>query len=214
EHMMSKAQVVREMAAHGFGFAGECDDLPWQHALAFTPTAGSNAVPNVRFAAEQVVRGFLRAAAGNDPRIVAAYLSPAMRAEPVPQLPADARLELRAGHDGELLGHLRDSQGATLAERRGEVVLRKDEPGRWHIAALREPTASRRPHGSHRAFVAMHTATGGGSVAQQIALVHELGFDGVAWGMAELDAARHACEAVGGDLLSAYVVLDLAADQQ
>src|SRR5690606_22189640 len=60
----------------------------------------------------------------------------------------------------------------------------------------------------------MHTATGGGSVAQQIALVHELGFDGVAWGMAELDAARHACEAVGGDLLSAYVVLDLAADQQ
>ena len=37
EHMMSKAQVIREMASHGFALSRETNDLPWQHAMAFTP---------------------------------------------------------------------------------------------------------------------------------------------------------------------------------
>ena len=38
-HKMSKAQVLREMAAGGFELARETDDLPWQHVMSFRVAA-------------------------------------------------------------------------------------------------------------------------------------------------------------------------------
>jgi sugar phosphate isomerase/epimerase len=55
----------------------------------------------------------------------------------------------------------------------------------------------------------MQTATGGGDIAAQVAMVRDLGFDGVAWDLNGLAEARAACEARDGDLYSAYAVLDL-----
>jgi len=45
EHKMTKAQVVLEMASHGFEAVDEFDGLPWQHAMAFAaaPESGSAA---------------------------------------------------------------------------------------------------------------------------------------------------------------------------
>ena len=51
EHKMTKAQVVREMAANGFELARETDALPWQHAMAFRAAAE----PGPRFEARQLV---------------------------------------------------------------------------------------------------------------------------------------------------------------
>ncbi|HEX5051271.1 MAG TPA: methyltransferase domain-containing protein [Planctomycetota bacterium] len=198
EHRMSKAQVVREMASHGFTLLAECDELPWQHAMAF----GAAGTVGPRFEPAQLLRAFLRAAAGDDRRIVAPFLAPGLAAKDVPALPHDLRTELRAGTDGRLLADLRAADGSRLAPGRDEVVLRCDEQGRWLVEAVRA-TGPRRP------FVAMHTALGSGPVADRIALAHELGFDGVAWDLDRLAEARSTCEALGGDLVSAYAVLDL-----
>ena len=56
----------------------------------------------------------------------------------------------------------------------------------------------------------MQTATGGGDVEAQAAMVRELGFDGVAWDLKDLAAMRRACEVRNGDLLSANAVVDVA----
>ncbi|MFN3244232.1 MAG: class I SAM-dependent methyltransferase [Planctomycetota bacterium] len=61
EHMMSKAQVIREMASHGFTLARETDALPWQHAMAFV-------------AVDERGRGF-------EPRQLARGLAAALRLE-------------------------------------------------------------------------------------------------------------------------------------
>lgn len=205
EHKMSKAQVVREMAAHGLTLVAECDDLPWQHAMAFAVPAETG----TRFVPQQVLRGFLRAAAGDDARIVEAYLAPGVAAEDLPALAADLRTEVRAGPDGRLLATLRTVPGDRLPHGRDEVVLTPDDDGRWAIAAVRTPPTIGPPDDARRPFVAMHTATGSGTFAERVALAHELGFDGVAWDLDQLAEARRECEVRGGDLVSAYGVLDL-----
>lgn len=209
EHKMSKAQVVREMAAHGFELAADFDGLPWQHAMTFAPAAAAGP----RFAPRQFVRAFLRAAAHDDPRAVAPFLAPGSTKVDLPVLSADHRQELRAGPEGSLLATLRTAAGERLAHDRDEVVLRRDQEGRWHISAVRARQPVARAHGGRRCFVAMHTALGGGTVAQRVGLAHELEFDGVAWSLDRLTEVRRECEARGGDLLSAYAVLDLDEDR-
>ncbi|MEC7232268.1 MAG: class I SAM-dependent methyltransferase, partial [Planctomycetota bacterium] len=70
-HKMSKAQVIREMAANGFRLADETDALPWQHAMAFEA-----APEDPRLEARELARGFARAASGSDARVLLPYLAP------------------------------------------------------------------------------------------------------------------------------------------
>ncbi len=196
EHMMAKAQVVREMASHGFALVEEFDELPWQHAMAFSPAK----VAGPRFAAMEVARSFLRAAAGKDARIVAPFLDTKMFLEDVPKLPAKARIELRAGTQGTLIAELQSMHGQY------EVVMRRDTQGRWTVQAVHDAKPRR---GGARPFVAMHTALGRGSVAERVALATNQGFDGVAWDLNQLDEVQTACHRMDGDLWSAYIVLDV-----
>ena len=135
EHMMSKAQVIREMASHGFVLADESDDLPWQHAMAFRPVAKAQA-DAATFAAEQVLRGFLRAVRGKDARIVRPFLTTALANDPPP---ATTLAKLTAGSDAAIaLRTADDGAGdviATVAEH--AVALRVDDKGRWRIADVR-----------------------------------------------------------------------------
>jgi sugar phosphate isomerase/epimerase/SAM-dependent methyltransferase len=191
EHTMTKAQLRRELASHGFHCVDEYDGLPWQHAMAFAPADGET-----RLGARETMRGALRAAAAGDRRILAPFLAAEARWTEAP--PPEAPIVLRAGPGGsvraEVAGHA--------------FALTTDAEGRTFVA----PTTAapwRRPHGSEWAFHAMHTGTGGGPIDAQAALVTELGFDGLAWGRDGIAAARRACEERGGDLASAYAVLTL-----
>ncbi|MFN9276532.1 MAG: TIM barrel protein [Planctomycetota bacterium] len=191
EHTMTKAQVLREMASHGFRCVDDHDELPWQHAMAFEP-----APDDARLAALDTLRGALRAAAAGDRRVLAPVLAADAPWTAAP--PANARLALRAGPGGSVRA---DVEGRAYA-------LTTDADGRTFVA----PTAAapwRRSHGSELAFHAMHTGFGSEPVAAQAALVAELGFDGLATGLDDLATARRACEEHGGDLASAYAVVTL-----
>ncbi len=196
EHTMTKAQMLREMASHSFRFAAETDELPWQHAMAFVP-AGDDA----RLGARETVAGLLRARVRGDDRTAAPFLRDGETLEglSMPDEGDEAPLELSAAGEG------------AVRARRGETTLRAtiDADGRWFVG--RDAPATKRPHGGARPFVAMHTATGGGSIDEQAALVGELGFDGLAWSLADLPVARAACERRGMDVASAYAVLTLPA---
>lgn len=195
EHMMTKAQVVREMASHGFALVEEFDELPWQHAMAFSPAK----VTGPRFGAREVVRSFLRAATGKDARIVTPFLGAQVSGGDLPKLAAQARIELRAGTQGALIADLQTTDG------RHEVVLQRDGRGRWAVQAVR---AAKRSRGVTRPFVAMHTALGRGSTSERVTLAIEQGFDGVAWDLNRLDEAQTACHRRARDVWSAYIVLD------
>lgn len=208
EHKMGKAQIVREMAEHGFALAGEFDGLPWQHAMAFVAVA-----PGPRVAARELVRSFLKAAEQGKAEIVAPFLVAGLAPASLPPLRADLRIELRAGPDGNLLADLSTTNGEAMSDPRDELVLAKDDDGRWSVAAVQTRQEFRRAHGAAWSFVAMQTATGGGEVGAQAQMVRALGFDGLAWDLDHLAEVRLACEARGGDLVSAYAVLDLGAGQ-
>ena len=210
EHKMSKAQVVREMAEHGLQLVDAFDGLPWQHAMAFE----SVDVPGPRFAPLQVLRGFLAAMGGSDARVARPYLVAGLAPDKMPALSADLRCELRAGDGGRLLASLRSADGSALPHGRDEVVLARDGDGRWFVEAVRPGLPFTRAHGSQHAFVAMHTGTGNGTVDERAALVHELGFDGLAWDLDRLPEVRRACEARGSDLYAAYGVVDLGASAE
>lgn len=194
EHMMSKAQVVQEMASHGFELVAQFDALPWQHAMSFSPskTAGP------RFAARQVARSFLAAASQGDERIVAPFLAEDITADELPDLTSPMQIELRSAGTARLCAEFRDPD-TKLTHR---FALQKQSDGRWLITNA--PATQPRP------FVAMNTALGGGSAKDRVHLANRLGFDGVAWGAAQLANVRLACEQRGDDLWSAYFVLDVA----
>jgi sugar phosphate isomerase/epimerase/SAM-dependent methyltransferase len=208
EHKMAKAQIVREMAEHGFALADEFDGLPWQHAMAFVAAA-----PGPRLAARELVHSFLRAAQQGEAPIVAPFLAPGLAPASLPPLRADLRVELRAGPSGGLLADLSTANGEAMSDPRDELVLAKDDDGRWSVAAVQRRREFRRAHGASWPFVAMQTATGGGEIGERAQLAREFGFDGLAWHLDHLAEVRRACEVRGGDLVSAYAVLDLGAGQ-
>ena len=197
EHTMTKAQMLRELASHGFAAVAETDELPWQHAIAFAPAAD-----DPRLGARATLAGFLRAQAQGDARVVAPFvvdgarIAPAATKSPTAPLPP---LELAAAPTG-----LRAQAGDRVFD------LVADDDGRWFVAPAATATPLR-PHGGARPFFAMHTGTGGGAIDAQSDLVRELGFDGLAWDLADLPAARVACEQRGMDVGSAYAVLRLPA---
>ena len=153
EHKMTKAQVVREMAANGFELARETDALPWQHAMAFRAAAE----PGPRFEARQLVEGFLTAASGLDPRVIEPYLAARVdTGEPSPSLATSD--DPRGGHAwGRPSGGRRAARRARgqswrgsspgpspeprpLLAERSELVLGVDAEGRWQVEAWRAST--------------------------------------------------------------------------
>ncbi len=224
-HKMSKAQVLREMAAGGFELARETDDLPWQHVMSFRVAA-----PDPRLEPRVLALGFADAMSRLDPRIVEPFLASSvdegggerrsakkvavelastMRGSGAP-FPGAARVELSSGPDRSVRARFTSPSGSGRLIGRDECLLSFDDDGVWSVEAWRPATADRRSHGSRRPFVAMHTGTGPGAPADQARLTLELGFDGIAWGSDRVGEVRAAAEAAGGDLWSAYHVLDLA----
>lgn len=204
EHTMTKAQMVREMAELGFALADETDDLPWQHAMSFVPATGDS-----RLGAREVTKAFLRAAGGNDERVVVPFLANEAALGSLPPLAATDRAELEAGAGGTVIARLRTADGTLLPHDRDEVVLQRDAEGRWLVAEARAAADIARAHGATRAFFAMHTGTGSATLEQQAAMVRELGFDGMECDVQRTAETRRACEAAGIDLRAAYAVLEL-----
>jgi sugar phosphate isomerase/epimerase/SAM-dependent methyltransferase len=203
EHTMSKAQVVREMASHGFAWADELgvdgkSRLPWQHALSF-----ARCEPTPRHEAHELLGALVRTQAQGDAREVAAFLA---RDVKLGTLPKGGKCELRAGSAGALWARVENDVGDVA-----ELELAADGESRWFVTrAGREPYEPR-AHGSKRRFFAMNTGMRG-TPEEQAALLAELGFDGVGWDLGDLRRARTAMEARGLDVLSAYAVLDVVAE--
>jgi len=224
-HKMSKAQVLREMAAGGFELARETDGLPWQHVMSFEVAA-----PDPRLEPRAMALGFADALSRPDPRIVEPFLAASVdegvegrrSAKRIavelagimrgtgPLFPEAARVELSAGPDGAVRARFEDAPGSERRISRDECLLAADGEGVWSVETWRPAASFPRPHGARRPFVAMHTGTGPGSPAEQARLTLDLGFDGIAWGSDRVSEVRAAAEVAGGDLWSAYHVLDLA----
>lgn len=215
EHTMTKAQVVREMATHGFALDSQTDTLPWQHAMAFRAAARfSDRLADARHEAREFVRAFVAAAVDADERIVKPFLSPAVEFEGVPQWPADVRIELAAGTGGRVIARLSTTTDTPLGTDFDEVVVRRDAAGRSLVESVAPRSQFLRNHLATRSFVVMQTATGGGDVEKLAAMVRELGFDGVAWDLRDLAAMRRACEQNDGDVLSANLVVQLGTGER
>jgi dipeptidyl-peptidase-4 len=121
--MMSKAQIVREMASHGFALSRETDDLPWQHAMAFRPVAE---IPK-DFAPRQVLRGFAAAVRGVDRRVAQAYLARGVMLPETLTPPRD-------GAPFTMVSDGADAVRAAWPDR--QVVLGKGRAGRWQVTAI------------------------------------------------------------------------------
>lgn len=215
EHMMTKAQIVREMASHGFRQVEQFDELPWQHAMAF----GKAVDPDARSAPRQVVAAFLVAASSNQGREAAAFLPPALSKD-LPRLPVNVRSELRAGGNGDLRVALTATHDVPLPAAWRELLLHRDEQGRWLVqprpsssaSASANPNPASGTIRSSRPFVVMHTALGSGNRDEQLQSAQRYGFDGLAWSMEQVADARLACERTDHDLWSCYAVLDVATE--
>lgn len=195
EHTMSKAQIVRELAAHGFALAAQTDALPWQHAMAFV----SVEAPPPRHEVTQLTRACLEAWAAGDRRGLAPFAAAGVT-WPTRALGPDARAELSGVADGKLLATIAPATRDLAPVR---LLWGRDGEGRWLVEAI-DPPAAPRP------LYAMHTGCGPAPAVEQAALARELGFAGLASDGRDLAAARAACERAGGDLISVYVVLEVA----
>ncbi len=188
------------------------------------------AAPAPRLEPRVMALGFADALSRSDPRIVEPFLAALVdeggearrSAKEVavelaatmrgtgPLFPEAARVELSAGPDGAVRARFEDAPGSERRISRDECLLAADGEGVWSVEAWRPAASFPRPHGARRPFVAMHTGTGPGSPAEQARLTLDLGFDGIAWGSDRVSEVRAAAEVAGGDLWSAYHVLDLA----
>ncbi len=208
EHTMHKAQVVREMAEHGFLRVEDYDELPWQHAMAFTAAARTSdgaTTLDPRHAQREFAGAFVTAASVEEANDLRAFLGSGVDENGIPRVSANAPVELRAGEGDSLVASIDGTFDAAF-----DVGLRRDAQGRLFVTACAPRIATTRPHGSKRAFYAMHTGTGGGPTDAQATLVKELGYDGLAYSIEDLAAARDSCERSGLDAISGYAVLDLA----
>lgn len=215
-HKMSKAQVVREMAANGFAWVDEHDGLPWQHVLSFTPVEDAGG----RFEEGEVLQAFWRSVAAGRPDEVRAFLAPKVDGgrkrldqaadliEEFTELLSDVGAErwpaLREGWrlsqaEGTLLARKEGAQERVGLVRGGDGALRVDC---WRMRAA--------PYQGH--LVAMNTGTGRGTPEEQVDLISKLGYGGIGWGIWRTAEVRAHCEARGMDLWSVYSVLDVAKD--
>ena len=163
-HRMDRAQVVREMAAHGMRFVESFEELPWQHALVFE----RELEVGVRHQPREVARGFLRALERRDQMGLLPFLSDVIHLGTLPvsrelflsgtglsegalpDLPGPL-LELRAGPEGtvlagpmprpavfSILSLFADSAvPVPTPGLPGELVLRADSMGAWVVEGWR-----------------------------------------------------------------------------
>ena len=206
EHMMSKAQVVREMATHGLVLAEQFDELPWQHALSFKKSTKSGR----HFEARELLHSFLNTAQAMRQGETYPFLAANFTPDELPTFPSGLRSELRNASDDRILADLESLNGGQLPDGRSQIVMLEDRTGRWKIQAIREPQPLQYEHGSSRPFIAMHNALGTGSIDQRIGRAKKYGFDGVAWSLEELARVRLECDAQRLDLWSAYAVVNLS----
>jgi sugar phosphate isomerase/epimerase len=178
--------------------ADSFDELPWQHAMAFVVADANDA----RHQQRQFASAFAEELRRGNRMTSDAFAVEGWPSKELVAPKSTSPLELRGGIDGELLVR-------GVADR--ELRMRRDAEGRWWFVGAVADQPAIRPHGGTCTFYAMHTGTGGGSPDAQAALVAELGFDGLAWGLEGLAAARFAAEQRGGDVISAYAVLDVDA---
>lgn len=216
KHKMSKAQVVREMAANGFRAAGNFDGLPWQHVMAFTVEED----PGPYFEEDEFLHSFWNAVEAADPMAVSGFLAESVHLGPGLRGRTDALEDYR-----ELIGDVGTERWAELYQgwRRsraadGNLLLRKDGR-RQRVRALRNASGVlevvdwwSRPKANIGPLVAMNTGTGRGTPEEQVALIGELSYAGIGWGIWHTAEVRAFCEARGMDLWSVYVVLDVAKD--
>lgn len=151
-HKMSKAQVIREMAANGFTLAKETDGLPWQHAMAFSVPEKLDAAHEAR----ELGRGFLAAMAGEDARIVRPFLADFVvvgEGQPLPvkdlaisigaamdlapPIPKLAKLSLTAGGGDSWIGAITGPPKMEVMEGRRTVRIEKGPEGRFFITEWR-----------------------------------------------------------------------------
>ena len=136
-HKMSKAQVVRELAANGFAWIDESDELPWQHVMSFTPVEAGP-----RFEDSLVRGGCLRGGEAGDADSVRPFLADLLdtgRGGGVGPVDALEDFVEEVGDAGERWGELRAGLRASVAE--GTLLLRdgtrRARPGRGRRAARR-----------------------------------------------------------------------------
>ena len=216
-HKMSKAQVIREMAANGFRLADETDVLPRQHAMGF------EAAPvDPRLEARELAQGFVRAASGSDARVLLPYLAPLVArrrrrrgrgrpgrgARPVDGRGDESRPAARRARDAG-----RAARRSRWTPHGGARAAGRSSRGAAARPRRRGPLAGRRLVGpSPRALVHGHAhgpgpprPARGGSPARGARLRRR--------GLRAGDAAalRSALEPLGLDVLSSYATLDLRA---
>lgn len=206
EHMMSKAQVIREMASHGLALAEQFDELPWQHAMSFKRSAESGP----HFEARQLLQSFLKTTRDTGQREAYPFLADGFPRDQLPKFPDGLRAELRNASDERIIADLESTSDEQLTDTRSQIVIREDYTGRWYIDSIRDPQRLQYAHGSPRPFVAMHNALGTDDIDRRIARAKKYGFDGVAWSLEELAKVRRACDAQRLDLWSAYATIDLS----
>jgi len=190
-HRMDRAQVVREMAAHGMRFVESFEELPWQHALVFERAPE----PGIRHQPREVALGFLRALERRDAMGLGPFMSSKVglggdltlsRTELIggvglsqgeaPKL-LGPQLELRAGKDGTILAgpllrpgffspqSVLDDSKVPASGPAGDLVLGQDEQGAWRVQAWRPQRTLARSGSTPRIprpFFAMNTGTGQG----------------------------------------------------
>ncbi len=153
-HKMSKAQVIREMAANGFRLVKETDSLPWQHAMAF----GVAPAVDEAHEARELAQGFLAAMAGDDPRIVLPYLAKTVEVggakdkteeQPArelavaigkamkikPPIPKRTMIVLEADGKDRWAAYLTGPPNLEVMEQRKRLRIEKDSEGRYVVSA-------------------------------------------------------------------------------
>jgi ubiquinone/menaquinone biosynthesis C-methylase UbiE len=99
EHKMSKAQLILEMKANGFGLAEEFDELPWQHLMVFEvdsefPREAGQTLAEGHAVAKGLRRAWLKA----EQRSLAGYFAPTVH------VARNSELNIKAGRDPDEQG--------------------------------------------------------------------------------------------------------------
>ncbi len=217
-HKMSRAQIVRELAANGFAWSRGFDGLPRQHAMEFTPAPEWDGRSEER----EFAQAFWRAAADGECTWVAAFLAPRVDdGHGEPRLASDLLEELADEIDDGGLARWREARSnwslsfgaATLLARRDarreRIEFERDDDGALWITTWRRG----RPPAPHLGpLCAPQGALGGGPLRERLDLAAQLGYGGVQWGAEAVGEVRALCEKRGMDLWSVAYVLDIDSD--
>ena len=162
---MSKAQVVNEMAANGYRFAGEYDGLPWQHAMAFERDENFRKQERRERAGLQMALGLERALAAGDLVSLAGFY-----AEEVTVLPGSELLKTKwGGAEGDRTAGARVAHSPRRGARRSPhraTRRRAGQSGRDRRARARQRGRQARRHRRRCSGAFRTPLTWGGQILQ------------------------------------------------